>query len=186
MRPDDQGELTQIPLDTPPPEPTVVETVVLEAGEISGRIVPWDISISSGAAGWEMRFLPGSLLVPDGDTIPVTWGHDRDKRLGEVVEWDERPDGMHVRCKMDDTPEALEATALIEARLVSGFSIGGLTELQTDHYDIATQTLTTMAKVTTMDHLAVTPIPAFGEHTRIEAASTPHPSPSAILQAVGI
>ena len=183
-RAEDQGDLTQLPLDSP--TETAAETVTLEAGQISGRIVPWDVSITF-AAGWEHRYLPGSLLVPDGETIPVTWGHDKAQPIGEVTEWGERPDGMHVHCRLHDTPKALEAARLIEARLVSGFSMGGSIEHETFHYDPRAQTLTTRVELFTLNHLAVTPIPAFGEHTRIVAATAdPQPSEMELLRAVGL
>ena len=145
------------------PEPTDLK---FSSGELVGRIVPWDRSITLGP-GWEERFAPASLHVPPGKPIPVTWEHREDQPIGEVVEWLDEPDGMHVRCRLDDSAEAEAVERLVTDGLVSGFSVSALSVRGSEHYDNDMQTLTTVHRTAMVRHLAVTAVPAYGDYARI-------------------
>lgn len=61
-----------------------------------------------------------------GNRIPYVWSHksdDLDSYIGEVVEAEERPEGLWVRAKLDiDEPKAAKAYRLLKGRRVSQFS----------------------------------------------------------------
>lgn len=61
-----------------------------------------------------------------GNRIPYVWSHksdDLDSYIGEVIEAEERPEGLWVRAKLDiDEPKAAKAYRLLKGRRVSQFS----------------------------------------------------------------
>lgn len=61
-----------------------------------------------------------------GNRIPYVWSHksdDLDSYIGEVIEAEERPEGLWVRAKLDiDEPKAAKAYRLLKGRRISQFS----------------------------------------------------------------
>ncbi|MFI9465749.1 HK97 family phage prohead protease [Streptomyces xiamenensis] len=61
-----------------------------------------------------------------GDPIPVLWSHmshDPDYHVGEVLEAEERPEGLWVRARIDlDAPKAAQVYRLLKGRRVTQFS----------------------------------------------------------------
>lgn len=61
-----------------------------------------------------------------GDPIPVLWSHmshDPDYHIGEVLEAEERPEGLWVRARIDlDAPKAAQVYRLLKGRRVTQFS----------------------------------------------------------------
>lgn len=61
-----------------------------------------------------------------GDPIPVLWSHmshDPDYHIGEVLEAEERPEGLWVKARIDlDSPKAAQVYKLLKGRRVTQFS----------------------------------------------------------------
>jgi HK97 family phage prohead protease len=61
-----------------------------------------------------------------GDPVPVLWSHmshDPDYHIGEVLEAEERPEGLWVKARIDlDAPKAAQVYKLLKGRRVTQFS----------------------------------------------------------------
>lgn len=78
------------------------------------------------------RIVPGAFAETlaewrgKGDPVPVLWSHmshDPDYHIGEVLEAEERPEGLWVRARLDlDAPKAAQVYRLLKGRRVTQFS----------------------------------------------------------------
>jgi HK97 family phage prohead protease len=78
------------------------------------------------------RIIPGAFKKSldrhalAGNRIPFVWSHkseDPDSYIGEVIEAEERPEGLWVKAKLDiDEPKAAKVYKLLKGRRVSQFS----------------------------------------------------------------
>ena len=97
-------------------EDGVFEAIVAtyNTDDVGDRITPG--AFAETLAEWKGR----------GDPIPVLWSHmshDPDYHIGEVLESEERPEGLWVRARLDlDAPKAAQVYRLLKGRRVTQFS----------------------------------------------------------------
>lgn len=64
-------------------------------------------------------------IVADKDNIKLIWNHDWDDvPIGNIISMEEKPLGLYVQCKLNNTSKALDVKEAIATGAVTKFSIG--------------------------------------------------------------
>jgi HK97 family phage prohead protease len=118
---------------TEAPEIRLLEGAELRASDegaeraLTGRLVPYDIWAPIGGRFEESmaRGVFNQSITQAARALPLLMNHDHKSiPVGKAVEWDDRPDGLHARWIMADTPEARLAHDMAEGDFMTGLSVG--------------------------------------------------------------
>lgn len=92
---------------------------VTETGEITGIAWPWGVPDSVGDV-----MNKGALTAPD--SLPMLWAHDQSQVIGVWDQITNTAEGLMIkgRLLLDSVPKAAEVYALLQAKAVTGLSIG--------------------------------------------------------------
>jgi HK97 family phage prohead protease len=94
-------------------------TAVGDGGEIEGRAVRWDTVDT-----YRTEFAPTAFANVRGG-IPMLWSHDPANVIGSWSSVEVRADGLTVKGKLNlAVAKALEVRSLLQAKDVSGLSVG--------------------------------------------------------------
>jgi HK97 family phage prohead protease len=72
--------------------------------------------------------MPGSVQLEGRKSIPMLMHHDRKRPVGAWYEFNDRPEGMHVKGRFSATAAAREAREDVKAGAITGLSMGFITK----------------------------------------------------------
>lgn len=94
---------------------------------LTGRAVPYRAPQVIVTDVFSEEFLPGCFRDSLATTpaIPLLWTHDRAAApIGVAEHWDDQPDGLAGRWRLDTRPAAQEIGRLVADGFVAGLSVG--------------------------------------------------------------
>ena len=71
---------------------------------------------------------PGSVQLEGRKSIPMLMHHDRKRPVGVWTEFNDRPDGLHVKGRFSTSTEAREARDDVKLGAITGLSMGFITQ----------------------------------------------------------